>query len=440
MERIRELLYKMNLETNSQMKKQITEQIMNNYLPLADEIIEKYKLLYNLEEDELKITIYEGLFLGITKYDINSNINIEEYLKNEMLDYMYEELSTKYDIQKKIIKDFLNAKAEYENNKKNNYKIGNIEQLNEVFKILMVKSTYKLKEFKKYAEEVKKEIMNKRFGLDGNRPLSYEKIAEKRINTENYGIYVNEPELEKMCKEAEKLNEIRLEIIEKYQPKINIKETLTPEEIYYKKELKESLLKILDNIDDERKKQIMIKRYGLDGDREYTYQELADIYNTVPENIRQIESRILKLLKKTKKIELEPYLNPDKETPGDKYLYRFYKKQKENTLDERIPIDNTTLIGKIIDRIIKESPEIKPESIEYLKKQIKRLKNEENQREILMLRFGLKDGNKKTYEDISEILDEDYDIIRDTGNDAILELYNKEKGIDSYYQNNKIRR
>ena len=165
MERIRELLYKMNLETDPQIKKQIIEQIMNNYLPLADEIIEKYKLLYNLEEDELKITIYEGLFLGITKYDINSNINIEEYLKKEILDYMYEELSTKNDIPKEIIKDFLNAKAEYENNNKINYKIGNIEQLNEVFKILMVKSTYKQKEFKEYPAEIIKEIMKKRFGL-----------------------------------------------------------------------------------------------------------------------------------------------------------------------------------------------------------------------------------------------------------------------------------
>ena len=440
MEEIKELIKKMHLETNPQIKKQIIEQIMNSYLTLAKEIVLNYKNLYNLEKEELEVLIYEGLFLGITKCDININTNIEEYLKKETLDYMYEELSKKYDIPKKLINDFLLAKVEFEKNKKTNYKIGNIEQLNEIFKILMVKSTYKMEEFKEYEDEIKREIMKKRFGLDGKRQLSYEKIAEKRIDTVNYSIFFNESELEEMCKEAEKLNKIRLELIEKYQPTLNLKETLTPEEIYYKKELKESLLKILDSMEDERKKQIMIKRYGLDGDREYTYKELAELYNTVPENIRQIESRTLKLLKKTKKLELEPYLNPDKETPGDKYLYRFYKKQKENTQDEKIPIDKDTLIGKIIKKILDESPEIKKETKDYLINEIKKLKNDKKQREILMLRFGLYDGNKKTYDEISEMLDEDYDIIRDTGNNAIIKLYNMEKGNYDYTPYNEKKR
>ena len=210
MEEIKELIKKMNLETNPQIKKQIIEQIMNSYLPLAKEIVLNYKNLYNLEKEELEVLIYEGLFLGITKCDININTNIEEYLKKETLDYMYEELSKKYDIPKKLINDFLLAKVEFEKNNKTNYKIGNIEQLNEIFKILMVKSTYKMKEFKEYDDEIKREIMKKRFGLDGKRQLSYEKIAEKRINTVNYSIYFNEPELEEMCKKAEKLNKTNL--------------------------------------------------------------------------------------------------------------------------------------------------------------------------------------------------------------------------------------
>jgi hypothetical protein len=48
---------------------------------------------------------------------------------------------------------------------------------------------------------------------------------------------------------------------------------------------------------DERESQILISRFGLDGEEPMTLNQLADVFNTGPERIRQIEARVLRKLK-----------------------------------------------------------------------------------------------------------------------------------------------
>ena len=48
---------------------------------------------------------------------------------------------------------------------------------------------------------------------------------------------------------------------------------------------------------DERESQIIISRFGLDGEEPMTLAQLADVFNTGPERIRQIEARVLRKFK-----------------------------------------------------------------------------------------------------------------------------------------------
>ena len=48
---------------------------------------------------------------------------------------------------------------------------------------------------------------------------------------------------------------------------------------------------------DERESQILISRFGLDGEEPMSLKQLADVFNTGPERIRQIEARVLRKLK-----------------------------------------------------------------------------------------------------------------------------------------------
>ena len=48
---------------------------------------------------------------------------------------------------------------------------------------------------------------------------------------------------------------------------------------------------------DERESQILISRFGLDGEEPMSLKQIADVFNTGPERIRQIEARVLRKLK-----------------------------------------------------------------------------------------------------------------------------------------------
>jgi cytidyltransferase-like protein len=48
---------------------------------------------------------------------------------------------------------------------------------------------------------------------------------------------------------------------------------------------------------DERESQIIISRFGLDGEEPMTLMQLANVFNTNPERIRQIEARVMRKLK-----------------------------------------------------------------------------------------------------------------------------------------------
>ena len=83
-------------------------------------------------------------------------------------------------------------------------------------------------------------------------------------------------------------------------------EDYSVEEIIISMDLRNSLEEIL-NILDGRSKDIIIKRFGLNGQEPMTLEEIGEIYNVTRERIRQIESKALRKLRhpsRTKKIKV----------------------------------------------------------------------------------------------------------------------------------------
>ncbi len=87
---------------------------------------------------------------------------------------------------------------------------------------------------------------------------------------------------------------------------IEDKETVSPAEYAYKEMLKEDLRKALDELKDDRERNVIRLRFGLDGESPKTLEEVGKIYNVTRERIRQIESKALRKLKhpaKSKRLE-----------------------------------------------------------------------------------------------------------------------------------------
>ena len=83
-------------------------------------------------------------------------------------------------------------------------------------------------------------------------------------------------------------------------------EDYSVEEIITSMDLRNSLEEILDILDG-RSKDVIIKRFGLNGQEPMTLEEIGEIYNLTRERIRQIESKALRKLRhpsRTKKIKV----------------------------------------------------------------------------------------------------------------------------------------
>ena len=76
-----------------------------------------------------------------------------------------------------------------------------------------------------------------------------------------------------------------------------------PYEYTKKKNLKETINKIFGMLN-EREVGVLVLRYGLDGNKPLTLEEVGLRYNLTRERIRQIESRVLKKLRDPKIIEM----------------------------------------------------------------------------------------------------------------------------------------
>lgn len=70
----------------------------------------------------------------------------------------------------------------------------------------------------------------------------------------------------------------------------------SPEEVLEKKNLYECLIKSLDELD-QREKQVIQLRFGLDGEKPKTQQEIGEILNTSRQNVRKLEEKALKKLR-----------------------------------------------------------------------------------------------------------------------------------------------
>ena len=72
----------------------------------------------------------------------------------------------------------------------------------------------------------------------------------------------------------------------------------SPEDLAINKAMKDSVLELLDNCNlKDREKNVIILRFGLDGNEPRTLEEVGNIYNLTRERIRQIEAKALRKLR-----------------------------------------------------------------------------------------------------------------------------------------------
>ena len=102
-----------------------------------------------------------------------------------------------------------------------------------------------------------------------------------------------------------------------------------PEELAIDKTLKENLEDILNELD-EREKNVIILRFGLNGDAPQTLQQVGNVYNITRERIRQIEALALGKLKRKRKVK---YLSEYIEITNSSRNYNKPKTRKTNVYD-----------------------------------------------------------------------------------------------------------
>ena len=64
---------------------------------------------------------------------------------------------------------------------------------------------------------------------------------------------------------------------------------------------REQLMEVLDTLT-EREKKVICLRYGLDGGKSYTLEEVGEIFNVTRERIRQIEAKALRKLRQNRQL------------------------------------------------------------------------------------------------------------------------------------------
>ena len=90
----------------------------------------------------------------------------------------------------------------------------------------------------------------------------------------------------------------------------SVKDDTSPSQYEYfennelKQIINDSLLKVLN----EREKDVIKKRFGIDEDQVFTLEEIGTMFNVTRERIRQIELKALKKLKKLRKLPVLNYL------------------------------------------------------------------------------------------------------------------------------------
>lgn len=128
-------------------------------------------------------------------------------------------------------------------------------------------------------------------------------------------------------------------------------------EEYEKKELKEKLQEIIENVLTEKEMDILIKRYGLNGNEPKTLNEISIEYNLSRERIRQIEVECLTKLAKSSKIgDILEYLNirngkvSELKSKIDKRSYYLQELRKTDLKEE------AKSIGKNRNVIVQDTP------------------------------------------------------------------------------------
>lgn len=117
------------------------------------------------------------------------------------------------------------------------------------------------------------------------------------------------------------------------------------EELAIDKTLKENLEDILNELD-EREKNVIILRFGLNGDDPQTLQQVGNVYNITRERIRRIEQKTLEKLKRKKKIkELSEYIGISPSSLTSAYCEANGEQTEEyNTIQKNVQIEEKSMM------------------------------------------------------------------------------------------------
>lgn len=168
--------------------------------------------------------------------------------------------------------------------------------------------------------------------------------------------------------------------------------TATPEEEVLDNSLPEEVQQLLDDCNlSTREKHVLILRYGLNGDDSKTLEEIGAIYHITRERIRQIESKALKKIRRSKYVKkfAEYMENPDKALEAIENYRNLYRKNA-NSNKSFLREYGTNAKPEKKEKKMKKLKPIYEVLYEYTKEQIDGVINElsDEEKEIIRQRYG----------------------------------------------------
>lgn len=234
-----------SLPENDEEIVKIKEQIINGNMRLAKWVFNGYKAYFELDDDSLSY-VYEGLIKAVDRFDVDKGFLFSTFAVKEMRYTLMNYLAKEYDVDSHLFFSFWRAKKIVEDNYGRKFTKSDKEMMNEIFELL-----YEM-------------------GL----------VSES-------GISRNIARL--MASDTISLDDEQI--------RNSIYDDMLLMENIENESIREEILKVLDELT-EREKNILIYKFGLNGDSPKSLKEIEKIFNISTARIHQIETKAIKKLKR----------------------------------------------------------------------------------------------------------------------------------------------